>query len=122
MARPQPNMNMAPSVINNVTAATAESFDLDLCHEVAGHNVNDEDDSAAFDAKYETSIIDSIARHKYRFSGQVRTMGIVIPAGIVNVGGCLRTSNGAQPKGVSGDTGWAWLTYDFEVRDDTERD
>jgi hypothetical protein len=66
-------------------------------------------------ASWRTGVV--LGPGKYRFTGRVRTKGIVIPAGIVNVGGCLRTSNGAQQKGLSGDTGWTRLTYEFEVRD-----
>ena len=61
---------------------------------------------------FRTTVI--LARGRYTFEGLGRVAKVVAPSG-ENSGAGLRISGGTRQGGLTGDTNWRKLTYDFEV-------
>lgn len=59
-----------------------------------------------------------LPKGKYRLSASLRTEGIVLPESPVNGGAGIRINGIDRPVGVSGDSTWKSVTFDFEVTED----
>jgi RHS repeat-associated protein len=57
------------SLMNNLNTSTVEARAVTMWHEMQGHNKNDEEDGPEFDKKYETPVIEAVARLRKQLDG-----------------------------------------------------